>query len=184
MAQESMFRGVISFLDQIGMYDIVLPFLLIFTIVFAIFEKTRILGIEKIDGKEYTKKNLNAMIAFVIAFLVIASTQLVAVINQVMAQIVLLLLLAVSFLLLVGVFFGTGEFTLKDYPNWIKFFMFFMFIGIVAIFLNSLGWLSYFTSLGSNWNPEWTSGIIFLIIILGFMYYITKDSSPPKETKK
>src|SRR3989338_8683840 len=93
MAEESTFRGVIVFLDKIGVYDVILPFLLVFTIVFAILEKTKILGSEKIDGKEHPKKNINAMVAFVIAFLVIASTQLVAVINQVMANVILLLIL-------------------------------------------------------------------------------------------
>src|SRR3989338_8827869 len=69
MVEESVFRGVIGFFDKIGVYDIILPFLLVFTIVFAILEKTKILGLEKIDGKETTKKNLNSMVAFVIAFL-------------------------------------------------------------------------------------------------------------------
>ena len=82
------FSGVISFFDKIGVYDIILPFLLVFTIVFAILEKTKILGTEKIGDREVTKKNLNSMVAFVMAFLVIASARLVAVINEVMANVV------------------------------------------------------------------------------------------------
>src|SRR3989338_8661152 len=141
MVEESSFRSAIGFLGKLGVYDVILPFLLVFTIVFAILEKTKILGMEKVGEREITKKNLNAMVAFVVAFLVIASTQLVAVINEVMANIVLLLILAISFLLLVGVFFGSKEFTLKDYPGWITFFMVAMFLGIVVIFLNALDWL-------------------------------------------
>src|SRR3989338_9769971 len=135
MAEASVFRNAIGFMDKIGVYDIILPFLLIFTIVFAILEKTKILGLEKINGQELTKKNLNSIVAFVTAFLVIASTQLVAVINEVMANVVLLLILAVSFLMLVGVFFGDKEFTLENFPSWVKFFMVFSFIGVVLIFL-------------------------------------------------
>ena len=86
MVEESAFRGMIGFLNKLGVYDVILPFLLVFTIVFAILEKTKILGIDKIDGKELGKKNINAMVAFVIAFLVIASTRLVAVINQVIVM--------------------------------------------------------------------------------------------------
>ena len=67
---ESVFRGVISFFGDIGLYDVVLPFLLVFTIVFAILEKTKVFGVEEIEGKKYTRKNLNAMASFVIAFLV------------------------------------------------------------------------------------------------------------------
>ncbi len=178
MAETSVFRGVVEFLGVLGIYDIVLPFILVFTIVFAILEKTKILGLDEIDHKKYTKKNINAMVAFIIAFLVIASTQLVAVINQVMANIVLLLLLAISFLLLVGVFFEDKEFSLKDYPGWIKFFMFVMFIGIVLIFLHSLDWLKYIFALFVYWDATWAAGILFLIVIIGFMWYVVREPAP------
>ena len=59
MVEESIFRGVISFLNTLGVYDIILPFLLVFTLVFAILEKTKVLGTEKVGDKTITKKNLN-----------------------------------------------------------------------------------------------------------------------------
>lgn len=178
------FRGVIDFLGKIGVYEVVLPFLLVFTLVFAILEKTKILGTEKIDGREYTKKNLNAMISFVMAFFVIASAQLVRVINEVLANVVLLLVLAVCFLLLVGVFFGSKEFTLEQYPGWIKFFMVLMFLAIVVLFLNSLDWLKYVFALFVYWDAQWAATIIFFLVIIGFMFYVTHDSTPKKEAKK
>jgi len=175
MVEESGFRAVITFLGKMGVYDVILPFLLVFTIVFAILEKTKILGMEKVGDKTLTKKNLNAMVAFVVAFLVIASTQLVATINSVMANVVLLLILGVSFLLLVGVFFGDKEFTLENFPKWVTFFMVLMFIGIVLIFLNALDWLRYILALFVYWDAEWATGIIFVLIILGFMFYIVRE---------
>ena len=66
MADTTGFRGVIVFLEKLGVYDVVLPFLLVFTIVFAILEKTRVLGTDDIDGKPWPKKNLNAVVAFVV----------------------------------------------------------------------------------------------------------------------
>ena len=92
-----------------------------------------------------------------------------------MANIVLLLILAVCFLLLVGVFFGDKEFTLKDYPSWTKFFMVMMFIGIVLIFLHALDWLQYIFALFVYWDAEWASAIIFFIVILGFIWYVIKE---------
>lgn len=184
MVEESVFRGVIGFLDKIGVYDVILPFLLVFTIVFAILEKTKVLGTETIGGNVHTKKNLNSMVAFVVAFLVIASTQLVAVISEVMANVVLLLILAVCFLMLVGVFFGSKEFTLEGSPAWVRFFMIFMFIGIVVIFLNALDWLKYVLAVFVYWNADWAAGILFVAIILGFMIYIVKEPSSKKEEKK
>ena len=135
MSQESVFRGIIQFFEKLGVYDVILPFILIFTIVFAILEKSRVFGTEKIKGDEYTRKNLNSMTAFVMAFLVVASTRLVAVINQALAHMVLLLLLSVCFLILIGSFMKEGEHAyLKEGP-WRIGATVFMLIGIILIFL-------------------------------------------------
>jgi hypothetical protein len=184
MVDPSPFRGVIDFLAKIGVYDVILPFLLVFTIVFAILDKTKILGTDKVGDKTSSKKNLNSMVAFVIALLVVASAQLVAVINQVVSQVVLLLVLIICFLLLVGTFFGSEEFTLKEFPTWVKFLMTLSFIGIVLIFLNALDWLQYIFYLFQNWDLEWASTIIFVIIIVAFMWYVVKDPTPKKEKKE
>ena len=90
----SVFRNALDFFQEIGIYDVVLPFLLVFTIMFAILEKTKIFGFEDKEQK-YTRKNLNSMVAFVTAFLVVASAKLVAIINETISNVVLLLLLAI-----------------------------------------------------------------------------------------
>ncbi|MEK6940113.1 MAG: hypothetical protein AABX31_05280 [Nanoarchaeota archaeon] len=180
MVEESAFRGMIAFLNKLGVYDVILPFLLVFTIIFAILEKTKIFGTEK-DGM--TKKNINAMVAFVIGFLVIASTKLVGVINEVMANVVLLVILGVCFLLLVGVFFtGKEEFSLKEMPVYLQIFTAIMFLGIIVIFLNALGWLQTIFDLFENINADWAATLIFIIIIIGFMVWITY--TPKGEAKK
>jgi len=46
--------NAIEFLKEFCFFDVVLPFLLVFSITFAVLEKTRILGVES-DGK--TPKN-------------------------------------------------------------------------------------------------------------------------------
>lgn len=183
----SVFGDSIQFLAKLGIYDVVLPFLLVFTIVFAILEKTKILGIEKgKDDREYTKKNLNAMVAFVMGFLVVASAQLVAVINKTMSQVFILLLLIICFLMLAGSFHQQTKegFFLKDgfYKNA---FMVIVFLGIIAIFLNALGWLELiYEYLRDNWNTSYVAAVIFIIAIIGFMAWIMKDPSDSKEAKK
>lgn len=194
MAEESGFRGMLELLGDLGVYDVILPFLLVFTLIFAILEKTKILGVDKIEGREYTKKNLNSIVSFVVAFLAIASAQIVAVINQVMANVVLLLILGICFLMLVGVFMGDKEFTLEAYPKWVKFFMVVMFIAILAIFLNSLTvttdagetftWLEVALSVFTFWNEAWAAGILFAIGLIIILWFITKDPKMKEHKEK
>jgi len=190
MVEQSTFRGVIEFFNQIGIYDVILPFLLVFAIVFAILEKTKVLGFEDPE-KKYTRKNLNSLVAFVVAFLVVASSRLVAIINQTMAQVVLLLLVAICFLILVGVFVGEGEFKLEKGDPWLIFFTFAMFLGIVLIFMNAIktssgrSWLEVFWSyITQNWNSNVVASIILLIIVIGIMVWLTRGPKEKKEEKK
>lgn len=187
--ETSVFRGTLAFFDKLGVYDVVLPFLLIFTIVYAILEKTRIFGEEKVEGgRVVSRKNLNGMTAFVIAFFVVASTKLVALINEVLANTVLLLLLSICFLLLAGSFHsGKEEFFLQK--GWRTFFMVIMFIGIVLIFLHALGWLQViYDHLFFRFDSIVVSSIVLVVIIVVFIMYVTgafekKKSSEEKVDK-
>ena len=184
VGEVSSFRGTLDFLGKLGVYDVILPFLLVFTIMYAILEKTRIFGTEKVGNQEITRKNLNGMTAFVTAFFVVASTQLVGIINKVLSQTVLLLLLSICFLLLVGSFHtGKEEFALKD--PWKTIFMVIMFVGIVLIFLNALGWLDYlWTAITQNFSSVAVSSVVMVIVIVVFMLYVTGGFSKKKGDEK
>lgn len=54
---DSIMHDVLGFLDTIGMFDVILPFLLIYVIVFALLERTMILGYDKIDKMLVPKKS-------------------------------------------------------------------------------------------------------------------------------
>lgn len=185
----SNFRGMIEFLDRIGIYDVILPFLLVFTAVFAILEKTKILGMEEIDGKKFPRKNQNAMLAFVISFLVVASTELVRTINEAMANVVILLLLSICFMLLVGsLSTGDKEFALEG--GWKTTFFVIFFIGIIGIFLHAIHYEDKpFTEwawdyLTSNWDTNWFGSLILIAIMVGFMAFITHTPKEKKPEKK
>ncbi len=178
----STFQNAVAFMINLGVYDVVLPFLLVFTLVFALLEKTKVLGVEKHGSETYTKKNLNAMIAFVTGFLIIASTELVRVINTVLATSVLLVLLAVLFLMLVGVFSKDQEFALTG--GWLKFFTGLMFAGIVLIFLHALGWLYLvWDYLVYELDGPVVGSFLLLIVVVGGMYFIAQPSGPSHDKK-
>ena len=184
----SPFTTGIEFLDRLGVYEVLLPFLLIFTLVFAILEKTRIFGVEEVEGiGEMPKKNLNSMFAFVTAFLVVASSRLVAAVNEAVANMTILLLLGFSFLLLVGVF-HTGKEELELKGPFKGILMWIMFVGIMLIFLHALKtgdgtpWL-YFAwgFVVTNIDTGAMGALILTIIVVGLMMYITND---PKNNDK
>lgn len=190
---ESTFRGVIDFFQTLGVYDVILPFLLIFSIVFAILEKTKVLGTEEAHGHKYTKKNLDAMVAFVIAFLVVASTKLVALINNFLANAITILVLIIMFLILVGaVFKGDEDGFLKDGPAKTA-FMVIVGVVIVLIFLHSIptdegsDWLEAgWDWLMNNWSNNVGGSIILVIVVIAFMVFVTsgKDEKGSKESSK
>ncbi|MFQ5474275.1 MAG: hypothetical protein ACE5DM_00395 [Candidatus Nanoarchaeia archaeon] len=172
----SVFRGILDFFVELGVYDVILPFLLVFTIMFALLEKTKVLGMQEIDGKKYTRKNINSMVAFCVSFLVIASTRLVAIINETMANMFLLLLLAVSFLLLIGSFMKEEDESVFLEEPWKTIFMIIMFVGITLIFLHAIGWLQIgWDYLIHHYDSTVVGSIILMAIIIFFMYIIVRE---------
>ncbi len=181
----SVFGDVLIFFRDIGLYDVVLPFLLVFTIVFALLEKTRVLGVEKIGDKELPRKNANSLAAFVIAFFVVASAQLVAIINEMASNVVLLLLLLTFFMLLVGTMEKETKegFALTGWPK--KAFMVIMFVGIFLIFLNATGWLQLgWDYLMMNWDSQFVGMIALFVVLIAMMAFVVWTPSSGGESKK
>jgi len=179
------FGNAMDFMVRLGVFETVLPFLLVFTLVFAFLEKTKIFGTEEyrseVDGKQYTitRKSLNSMIAFTIAFFVIASTQMVALINIVISRMVLVLVLVFTFVLTVGSMQKqTKEGFFLD-GTWKIIFEVIAFIGIALIFLDALGWLDkFFSWIAGAWESEATAAVIMVIVLIAFIMYITWSKDP------
>lgn len=180
---ETILGGAVGFLSQLGIFEIVLPFLLVFTLIFAFLEKTKVLGIEVLTdskGKEhnFTRKNLNSMVAFTIAFFVIASSQLVRIISEVMANTVILVVLGLSYVLATGVFHtGTDEYKVKSWER--TTFSIISLIGVLFILLNALGWLDkIYLFIKSAWYNANIAAIIMVLGFVGFMAWISYSPAP------
>ncbi|MAF34354.1 hypothetical protein CMO91_00745 [Candidatus Woesearchaeota archaeon] len=178
--------NVVAFFDRLGVYDVVLPFLLVFTVVYGILERSKVFGTQGgNDGEEgSTKKNLNAMVAFVIGFLVVASSKIVEAVSRVSSQMVILLLLGMFFIMAVGFFYKKEEWEKHDL-GWPKHaFIALMFVSLIAIFLGAIrldsgqtwleftwNWLAYY------WDSAAIASIILIIGIIIFMKYITNEET-------
>ena len=100
------FRNVIENLIDIGFYEIFLPFILIYAVVFAILEKSRIF--EKEDN-DRNSRSVNSVIAFVFGLFTVASIQTVQYIQGLIVNIVVFLIFILVTMIALGFVFG------KDY---------------------------------------------------------------------
>lgn len=184
---ETTLGGAIKLLQDFGFFDVILPFLLVFTIVFGILEKTRIFGVEKIGDREYPKKNINAMVAFVIAFFFITAKEMVSSIQTSLPIVSLILIAVVCFLMLVGSFASSKEefnfFQL--FAGWRAPLAIVFTIALAAIFMHSFGWLEpiydYFNGRGSDMFVI----LVFVAIVTWVVYFVfNADNAPAAEAGK
>ncbi len=168
-------QGVL-YLESLGLTDVLLPFILIFTIVFAILQKTEILGA--------SKKNLNVIISLVLALGVIIphitgayppNADIVEIVNKALPNISLVLVAILMVLLLIGIFGWSigGEGT--------------PFSGVIAL-LAFIAVIYIFGAAANFWRiPSWlnvlerpdTQALVVVIFIFGLIvWFITKEEEP------
>jgi len=98
MAQILTFQDTINFLVDVGVYNYFLPFLLIFSLVFAVLEKTQVLG--------ENKSNINAVISIVIGLLLIVQQGIVEIINAFLPRVSLILIVILMGLVVLSLLAG------------------------------------------------------------------------------
>lgn len=125
-------------LERIGFVDVLLPFLLIFTLIFAVLEKTKILG----EGK----RNMNIGIAFIFALLVVvphvtgnfpAGYDPVQIINAALPSVSLVVVAVIALMILIGVFAHDRVMLGLTAPGWVGLFS---IVTLVFIFGSAAGW--------------------------------------------
>lgn len=92
------FRDFFTSLQEFGVYDYILPFLLVFAIIFAILEKTQIFG----EGKT----NVNAVIAIVVGLLLVVQRDIVEMINLFLPRVSLIIIVILMLLLVLTLLGG------------------------------------------------------------------------------
>lgn len=162
-------------LEEMGMLDSLLPFILIFTIVFAILQKTKIIG----EGK----RQFNTLIALVLSLMVVIphvtgryppGQDVVVIINQALPQVSLIVVAILAALLLIGVFapgvmFGGTSFG--------AFLALFSMGAVVYIFGNAAGFWKNLGFLSFLNDPDTQAVIVIVLVFALIIWFITRDSS-------
>ncbi len=170
------FQDAIINLENLGLTDVLLPFLLIFTLIFAVLQKTKILGEEK--------KNINTMIALVIALLVViphvtnsypSGTDIVEILNTVLPQISLLIVAILMLIVVVGIFYPTTY----GIGSWSGVAAIIGIIGLIWIFGAATGWFGGWDWFVSTFGEETITLVIVILVFAIIVYLITREQRTP-----
>src|SRR3989338_33112 len=153
-------------LERWGLMDVLLPFLLIFTIVFAVLEKSKILGEEK--------RNMNTAIALIFSLIIViphitgdlpAGYDPVLVINAALPSVGLVVVGIIALMILIGVFAHDKVTLGMSMPGWIGFFS---IVAIIIIFGSAAGWFATgFDDWLTNIFGSDALAIIIMLIVFG-----------------
>lgn len=167
-SMDSTFKNIFEGLEKVGFVDVFLPFLLIFTLIFAVLEKSKILG----EGK----KNMNVGIALIFALLTViphvtgnfpAGFDPVEIINAALPSVSLVVVAIIALMILIGVFAHDRIMLGLTAPGWIGLFS---ILAIVFIFGSAAGWWSNgFMSTMENTFGANVLAIIIMLLVFGII---------------
>ena len=172
------FQDFFANLESWGFLDVVLPFILVFTIVFAALQKTKILG----EGK----KNYNVVVALVMGAGIIfphvtgsyqdlIGFDPVVVINQSLPQVSIILVAIIMLLLILGVFGNEVDFAGTSLSGWV------VIVALVAvglIFGSATGWFVLTDWLAFLNDSEIQSLVIMILVSGVIIWFVTKEDKP------
>jgi len=169
------FEDFAASLEYWGVMDAILPFLLIFTIVFAVLQKSNILGKDK--------KQFNVIVAMVIALSVIiphitgsypSNFDVIEIINMLLPQIALVAVVLIMLLILVGVFAPAAAGGIAV-------------AGAILVVLLFLGTTEYLYGLDwiTNFFGEETISLIVMLLVFGVViWFVTHEPSKGEKVGK
>jgi len=147
------------------------PFLLMFFIVFAVLEKTKLLGEDK--------KQLNALISFVVGLIFVSAVYPTLVVSNLILFLTVALVVVFIALLLWGFVFGEKEeFKIKGWMKWVLGVL--IGIAVVVAVLWATGVQNKVIGLLFNqtWSSAfWTNALFVVVIAIALALVIGKSKS-------
>lgn len=166
MAYQSIFSSALG--------QAVLAFLLVFTVIFAILQKSEILG----KGK----RQIDALVALAVGLIVISVGSAMNFIQQIIPFMVVALVIILVFMLLLGMLFKEGTF---DTPGWLKVvFGIIIFIAVVVAVLIFTGGWGYVAGFFTSGGDIVSNVVLVVIIVIAIVIAYWGSGSGGSEKKK
>ena len=168
------FGDAVRWMQDAGVYEFVLPFLLIFAIFYAILEKTKVLG--------KNQARINAVVAMVAGLLVVAQTNIVQTINMFLPRVSLAMVVILMGLMMIVLFAGKDYHGFGDLANGLA-----MIVVVVMLLLalspemgwNTARWITYA-------DRQRLFSIGAFLAILALIYFIItsgKEKKPDRSNR-
>lgn len=166
---------IIEKLVDIGVFQVFLPFLLVYAIVFAILQKSRIF--EGGSSTPQQAKNVNAIVAFVFGLFVVASAHVISLFQAFITNFVVIIVFILCVLLVLGFIFGDSYQDLfKD--SKIKYSLAALIIIVsILILFNILGWWDIIVDFFDEDFFDTIGVIAGILVFGGILYWITNSDS-------
>jgi hypothetical protein len=176
------FADLMNYLDNIGVADVLLPFILIFTLIFAVLQKTKIFG-EK-------SKNFNVIVALVMGLGVVIphvmgryppGADVVEIMNNALPNISVVVVAILMLLIIIGIF--GKNLTLGNNPisGWI---VILAVLSVGYIFGRAAGWFGGPGWLGFLDDPETQTMIVIILVFAIIIWFVTKDEETDAQKEK
>ena|SRR3989344_1742450 len=190
------FRRYVQDLQQIGFLDVILPFLLFFTILYAALQKTRILGDKDApDSAAKSGKKYNIVVSLVVALLIVIPhvvygrggdaklyiggqtfPDVVDIVNNALPSIAIWIVAILMLMLILGLFAKDMKALEHPLSTWISVAA---VIIVAYVFGAAAGWWgtrsnSLISYLGLN-NPDTQFGLLLILIFAVVLYFIIKE---------
>jgi len=137
--------------------EIVLPFVLIFTVLFAILQKTQILG----KGK----KQIDAIVSLSIGLIVVSYANAVNIISDLMPFMAISVVIILVFLILYGMVFKEGQFDLNNKVKNVIGWFAALALGVTVLYITGAWEYIQNNWLGGETQSSIVTNIIFLVIV-------------------
>jgi len=159
------FGELLFYMEQAGFFAYVLPFLLIFTLVFGILTRTQIFK---------DNKAINAVIAFVVGLLALQFDFVPIFFSEIFPRLGIGLIVILALLILAGLFFDPKN-KLTNYAL--------LGVGVIVFFIvliQTAGWVGWYSGfwLYDNW-PR----ILAILIFIALLAFVINSVGPKKKWK-
>jgi len=169
----------VRILDSWGLTDVMLPFLLIFVVIFALLAKTKVLGEDK--------KKYNLVVALVIGLLVVIphvldaypeGADVVEIMNTALPQVSIIAVAVIMLLILIGLFGGESKWMGSSLSGWIAIVS---FIIILIIFGGAAGWWGNWSWFDDFFGVETVAIIVMILVFAIIVWWITRGEAKAEQ---